>query len=85
MEGICIGKGIVIVMNLISGLFPYKTRGVVGTIKRNVSYNETAEISFCFCSIIVRTTTPCFVWNNLYINFIPITIPFPIHIPSIIY
>ena len=36
MEGICTGKGIVIEMKFISGLFPYKTRG-------SCVYNETTE------------------------------------------
>ena len=50
MEGTCIGKGIVIGINLTSGLFRYKARG-------SYVYNETAEKRVSFCSFIVCDNT----------------------------
>ena len=46
MEWICIGKGIVIGLNLIFGLFEYKTR-------RSCVYNKTAEKQGSLSSFIV--------------------------------
>ena len=54
MEEIYIRKGIVIGINIIFGLFAYKTRGSYGC-------NKTAEKQGSFCSFIVHTTTPCFI------------------------
>ena len=45
MEGICIGKGIVIGIKFIFGLFGYKTRG-------SCVYNKTAEEQGSFSSFI---------------------------------
>ena len=50
MEGICLGKGIVIEINLIFGLFRYKTRG-------SCVYNETAEKQGSFCSFMAWDIT----------------------------
>ena len=50
MERICIGKGIVIGINLIFGLFGYKTRG-------SCVYNKTAEKQGSFSSFIVWDIT----------------------------
>ena len=50
MEVICIGKGIVIGINLKFGLYQCKTKG-------SCVYNKTAEKKGSFCNFIVRDNT----------------------------
>ena len=50
MEGVRIGKGIVIGINLISGLLRYQTMG-------SCVYNKTAQKRGSFCSFIVWDIT----------------------------
>ena len=50
MEGMCIGKGIVIGIKCIFGLFKYKTRG-------SCVYNKTVEKQGIFSSFIVCNIT----------------------------